>query len=112
LNKALEICTANNLRDVEINIYILLGHINLIRGEYKQSTLFYEKIEDYNPNILDMFETLCNLTLMHAQSSNYKQAAKCLNKLEEIIRDFPSAIFKIPFAGKASMFFERAEKNA
>ncbi len=115
LNKALEICTANNLRDVEINIYILLGHINLIRGEYKQSTLFYEKIEDYNPNILDMFETLCNLTLMHAQSSNYKQAAKCLNKLEEIIRDFPSAIFKIPYLlAKQAYFFESCsfEKNA
>jgi ATP/maltotriose-dependent transcriptional regulator MalT len=115
LNKALEICTANNLREVEINIYILLGHINLIRGEYKQSTLFYEKIENHNPNILDMFETLCNRTLMHSQSSNYKQAAKCLNKLEEIIRDFPTAIFKIPYLlAKQAYFFESCnyEKNS
>jgi tetratricopeptide (TPR) repeat protein len=112
LNKALEICIANNLKEVEINIYILLGHINLIKGEYRQSTSYYEKIEEYNPNILDMFETLCNLTLMHSQSANYKRAVKYLNKLDEIIHDFPTAIFKIPYLlAKQAYLFEAGKYN-
>jgi tetratricopeptide (TPR) repeat protein len=63
LNKSLDICVIHRITELERNIYILLGHINLIKGNYKQSITYYENITDSNPNIIDRFETLCNLTL-------------------------------------------------
>lgn len=110
LRQSLETSIKAELSENEKNIYILLGHINLIKGEYKKSTHYYEKIESLSPNILDKFETLCNLVLLYAQSANYRKAKQNLDKLEETIENYPSPIFRIPYMlAKQAYYYEKGE---
>ena len=110
LRQSMELSSKNELTENEKNIFILLGHINLIKGEYKKSTHYYEKIDVLSPNILDKFETLCNLVLLYSQSANYRKAKQNLDKLDETIENFPSPIFRIPYMlAKQAYYYEKGE---
>lgn len=110
LRQSLDTSIKKGLTENEKNIYILLGHINLIKGEYKKSTHYYEKIDKLSPNILDKFETLCNLVLLYSQSANYRKAKHNLDKLEETIENYPSPIFGIPYMlAKQAYYYEKGE---
>jgi ATP/maltotriose-dependent transcriptional regulator MalT len=85
----------------------LLGHINLIRGNYLKAVEFYEKAVNDEKNVIDRFEVLCNLTLLSSQSAEYGKAEKYLSELDDIITRFPTAVLKIPYLlAKQAYLFE------
>ncbi len=88
----------------------LLGHINLIRGNYIKAVEFYEKAVNDEKNIIDRFEVLCNLTLLSSQAAEYSKSAKYLAELDEIIVRFPTAILHIPnLLAKQAYLFESGD---
>ncbi|MGH2575344.1 MAG: hypothetical protein ACRDFC_06560 [Ignavibacteria bacterium] len=97
LNQSLEISEKENLNEVRTDSLNLMGHIDLIKGEYKKSIYYYEKIANNNSNVIDRFETLCNLVLLSSQSAKYDKAGEFLNKLDELINKFPTPIFRMPY---------------
>jgi len=107
LNQSIELSTRENIEEIRRNSFILLGHINLIKGEYMKSIKFYEHSLDINPNVLDRFETKCNLVLLHSQSGNWGKAKEFLNKLSDMMNNFPSPILRIPYLlAKQAYLFE------
>jgi tetratricopeptide (TPR) repeat protein len=106
-DQSLEMCTDRCTDEIKRNNYILLGHINLIKGEYMRSIKSYEQSLDLNPNVLDKFELKCNLVLMHSQSGNSIKAKEFLDKLRDMMNDFPSPFLKIPYLlAKQAYLFE------
>jgi ATP/maltotriose-dependent transcriptional regulator MalT len=79
------------------DIYNLFGHIELIKGNFIKSVVFYEKVLEGNPNIFNKFETLCNLVLMTSQGAQYSKAKKYLAQIDEMINTFPTPVFNIPY---------------
>ena len=61
LNKILSRDDFTVPREIENDIHNLLGHINLIKGEFIRSIEHYEKILHSDFNLIDKFETLCYL---------------------------------------------------
>ena len=97
-------------KDLLANINRLLGHIYLIRGNYRKAVSFYEKAIRDEKNILDKFEVLCNLTLLSSQSAEYAKARSSLDELEEIFKRFPTPVFKIPLLlAKQAFLFESGD---
>jgi len=85
----------------------LLGHINLIRGNYVKALEFYEKAIDNEKNVISRFEVFCNLTLLCSQAAEYSKAEKYLSELDGMITRFPTVIFKIPYLlAKQAYLFE------
>lgn len=92
------------------NINKLLGHIYLIAGNFLKALAFYSKIENNNKNILDRFEILCNLVLLSSQAGQYDKADMYLTNLREIIKDFPTPVFNIPYLlASQSYYFEKGD---
>ncbi len=88
----------------------LLGHINLVRGNYIKAVDFYEKAVNDERNVIDRFEVLCNLTLLSSQSAEYSKAGKYLTELDGMITRFPTAILKIPYLlARQSFLFESGD---
>jgi ATP/maltotriose-dependent transcriptional regulator MalT len=107
LKEALEICCSENLMKVKMDILNMLGHIELIKGEYRKSAEYYERVLEGKPNVLHRFETLCNLILILSQSSKYKKAAEHLNQLNEFIGRFDTPILRIPYLlAKQAYYYE------
>ena len=93
--------------DIENDIHNLLGHINLIKGEFIRSIEHYEKILLSDFNLIDKFETLCNLVLLNAQSGNFDKAEKQLKQAKEIAELSPIPIFQIAyFLAEQGYYFE------
>lgn len=97
LNQALELCNNGTLKKTETNIYNILGHINLIKGEFKQSVYYYEKVLEGTLHVFTRFETLCNLILLHSQAARYSKANEFIAKLDDLIHNFPIPVLKIPY---------------
>jgi ATP/maltotriose-dependent transcriptional regulator MalT len=103
---------SNPENEVYVNINKLLGHIYLITGNFLKALSFYGEIADNNKNILDRFEVLCNLVLLSSQAGHYEKAHNYLSSLEEIIQDFPTPVFNIPFLlASQSYYFEKGDFN-
>lgn len=101
---------------IEVNLLYsarkLLGHINLIRGNYLKAVEYYEKAVANEKNVIDRFEVLCNLTLLSSQAAEYTKAEMYLEELEGMIKRFPTAILKIPYLlAKQAFLFETADYN-
>jgi LuxR family maltose regulon positive regulatory protein len=88
------------------DIYNLFGHIELIKGNFIKSMANYERVLEGNPNVFNKFETLCNLVLMSSQNGKYPKAKEFLARIDEMIVNFPSPVFKIPhlLAKQAHLF--------
>lgn len=115
LNESLALSKNSKNMLKQPDTFNLLGHIELIKGDYKQSADYYEKALDGNPNLFNRFETLCNLVLLDSQSGNYDKAGGFLSKIEEMINNFPTPIFKIPYLlSKQGYLFEsrKYEENS
>jgi ATP/maltotriose-dependent transcriptional regulator MalT len=107
LKESLQICSSGNLNKLKMDVLNLLGHIELIRGEYKNSAEYYECVLEANPNVLHRFETLCNLILMHSQCGNYTKAKEFLDQLNEFIDRFNTPILRIPYLlAKQAFYYE------
>ncbi len=107
LNKILSRDDVTVPAEIANNIHNLLGHINLIKGEFIRSIEHYEKILHSDFNLIDKFETLCNLVLLNAQSGNFGKADKYLKQAKEIAESSPIPIFQIAyFLAEQGYFFE------
>jgi LuxR family transcriptional regulator, maltose regulon positive regulatory protein len=105
LDKALSL----DVKDIEVtnNIYNLLGHINLIKGEFIKSIAYYEKILLNDFSLIDKFETLCNLVLLNSQSGDFEKANKYLQMTREISENSPIPIFQIAHSlAEQAYYFE------
>lgn len=106
LNNSLEL-SGNGVRiGKQSDIYNLFGHIELIKGNFIKSMANYERVLEGSPNVFNKFETLCNLVLMSSQNGKYPKAKEFLARIDEMIVNFPSPVFKIPhlLAKQAYMF--------
>lgn len=100
----------NMKNELYTNINKLLGHIYLISGNFLKALEFYSIIENNNNNILDRFEILCNLVLLSSQAAKYDKADLHLTNLKEIIKNFPTPVFNIPFLlASQSYYFEKGD---
>ncbi|MGH2574335.1 MAG: tetratricopeptide repeat protein, partial [Ignavibacteria bacterium] len=97
LFKSLDLCKQKNLKDVYTDVYVLLGKIYLIMGEYTKSTFYYEQIVDRAFDVKSKFEIISNLVLLYSQSDNYEKARECLDKTRELRILFPIPIFNIAY---------------
>jgi ATP/maltotriose-dependent transcriptional regulator MalT len=97
LNEALELCTNGKFKKTETSSYNILGHINLIKGEFKKSVYFYEKVLEGTAHVFTRFETLCNLILLHSQAGRYSKANEFLSKLNDLMHNFPIPVLKTPY---------------
>lgn len=61
----------------------LLGHINLIRGNYVKALEFYEKAIDNEKNVISRFEVFCNLTLLCSQAASIQKLKNIFPSLME-----------------------------
>jgi ATP/maltotriose-dependent transcriptional regulator MalT len=100
----------NPENDLYSDISKLLGHIYLIAGNFLKALSFYGEIANNNKNVLDRFEILCNLVLLSSQAGQYKDAKNYLDDLNEIIRNFPTPVFNIPYLlASQSYYFEKGD---
>jgi ATP/maltotriose-dependent transcriptional regulator MalT len=107
LNESLALSKSSKSKVKEPEVFNLLGHIELIKGDYKQSAQNYETALDANPNLFSRFETLCNLVLLNSQGGNLNKAEEYLGKTEEMVNNFPTPIFKVPYLlSKQGYLFE------
>jgi ATP/maltotriose-dependent transcriptional regulator MalT len=113
LKQALEMCKNETLKRLRMDVLNLLGHIELIRGEYRKSAEYYECVLEGNPNVLHRFETLCNLILLDSQSGKYSKAEEFLTKLNELIEGFNTPILRIPYLlAKQAYYYESGNYTA
>lgn len=111
LDKALSI----DEKEIEVtnNIYNLLGHIHLIKGEFIKSISYYEKILLNDFSLIDKFETLCNLVLLNSQSGDFEKAKKYLEQTMEVAENSPIPIFQIAHSlAEQAYYFEMGDYSA
>lgn len=90
--------------------YNLLGHINLIRGDFQRSLLNYNMYYSVIENIIVKFETLCNLVMLYSQFGDKSNSEIKLRSLKEIYDNYPIPVFKIPFLlAEQSFYFESGD---
>jgi len=107
LEEALTVCTENNVRKIQADIYNLFGNIYLIHGDYNKAFQYYDKVVKSSFGIDDKLETLCNLVLMHAQTGNFDKSWEFLEEAKELIGNISIPVFKIAFLlAKQSIYFE------
>ncbi|HEY3251495.1 MAG TPA: hypothetical protein VGK25_10300, partial [Ignavibacteria bacterium] len=107
LTESLKICQDEGIKKDLVNIYKLLGHINIVKGEYVKSSLYYEKVLEQTTATIDNFEIYCNLALLYAQSAGFEKARNHLNVAEQIVEKTPIPIFKVAFLlAKQAVKFE------
>jgi len=114
LNESMEISDGGSTINKQSDIYNLFGHIELIKGNFINSVVFYERVLEGNPNLFNRFETLCNLVLLTSQNGRYSKSKSYLAQIDEIIKNFPTPVFQIPYllAKQAYLFEEgRYEEN-
>ena len=113
LNQSLELSDGGNKINKHSDIYNLFGHIELIKGNFINSVVFYERVLEGNPNLFNRFETLCNLVLLTSQNGRYSKSRKYLAQIDEMLRNFPTPVFQIPYllAKQAYYFEERSYKE-
>ncbi len=75
----------------------LIGHINLIRGDFTNALNYYSKFINTTVNIIAKFETLCNLVLLYSLNGKKIDAKEKLEALKSMYEDFQIPIFKIPY---------------
>ena len=97
LNDALNTTGGDGKFYKKSEIFNLLGNISLIKGNFGTSVPYYEKALDNKPDLSNKIETLCNLVLLSSQSGDFKKAEEFLNQLDELIKKFPTPIFKLPY---------------
>ncbi len=114
LHKTLEISNNGELIDKKNSIYNLLGNIELIKGNFSDSSSNYEIALQHKPSLFKRFETLCNLVLLESQTGKYEKAKDYEKKLSELHANIQSPVFKIPYLlAKQAYLFEslRYEEN-
>ena len=110
LQHTLKISNNGDTINKKNSIYNLLGNIELIKGNFSESFSYYEKAIESKPSLFNRFETLCNLVLLSSQNGKYKKAYDYLKKLNNLILNFESPVFKIPFMlSKQAYLFESLE---
>lgn len=113
LNETLELANNGKKNNKESAIYNLLGNIQLIKGNFRKSIPYYEKVLNNSPDLFNRVETLCNLVLMNAQSGEYSNARNYFELLEDIVDKYPSKMFKFPFLmTKQAFLFESGDFDA
>ncbi len=98
LEKALTLEESGSLADIRNHAYNLLGNINLIKGEFIKSITYYEKALLNDFNVIEQFETYCNLVLLYSQSGNFEKANEYLHNAKEMCENTPIPIFLIAFS--------------
>ena len=107
LNESMEISDGGSTINKQSDIYNLFGHIELIKGNFINSVVFYERVLEGNPNLFNRFETLCNLVLLTSQNGRYTKSKSYLAQIDEIIKNFPTPVFQIPYLlAKQAYLFE------
>lgn len=96
LKEALRLGDNGHTIKKKTDVYNLLGNIELIKGNFRNSVPYYEKALQNNPDLFNRIETLCNLVLMNSQSGDYGKANGFMNNLDELIKKFPTPLFKLP----------------
>ncbi len=113
--KLLDKALAIDEKEIEItnNIYNLLGHIHLIKGEFVKSISYYEKILLNDFSLIDKFETLCNLVLLNSQSGNFEKAKRYLAQTQEVADNSPIPIFQIAHSlAEQAYYFEMGDYSS
>jgi ATP/maltotriose-dependent transcriptional regulator MalT len=107
LNQSLELSDGGSKINKHSDIYNLFGHIELIKGNFINSVVFYERVLEGNPNLFNRFETLCNLVLLTSQNGRYSKSRKYLAQIDVMLKNFPTPVFQIPYLlAKQAYFFE------
>jgi DNA-binding SARP family transcriptional activator len=97
LNKALEICSEHDFKEIQLDIFTVMGYIYINRGEYIKGTFYYEKIVERSNNLFKKFVSLCNLVLVCSRSGKYEKARDYIAAAEELFRRFTTPIFEGAF---------------
>ncbi len=89
LDLSINACIENKIKDIQISVYNLYGHIYLIRGDYSKSAIFYERAATISDSKIQNFETYCNLVLLYSQTGKFEQAMSCLEIAQSIAEQIP-----------------------
>jgi len=84
-------------KDIKLDIFNVYGHIYLIRGDYSKSISYYEQVAKKSEQIIQRYETLCNLILLYSQSGRFEKALNYLNESREIADKISIPIFNITY---------------
>ncbi|MCI0450435.1 MAG: hypothetical protein L0Y79_11755 [Chlorobi bacterium] len=84
-------------KDIKLDIFNVYGHIYLIRGDYSKSISYYEQVAKKSEQIIQRYETLCNLILLYSQSGRFEKALNYLNDAREIADKISNPIFNITY---------------
>ncbi|MEO8512028.1 MAG: BTAD domain-containing putative transcriptional regulator [Ignavibacteria bacterium] len=94
-NKALELCeNAGNITIIE-DIYNLLGNINIIKGEFVQSTHYYELLLSMTRSLQKKLLAQGNLAILYSRSGKFGKARECYEETLKLFRFFSSPVFEI-----------------
>ncbi len=110
LKQSMELSSNGTQINKYSDIHNLFGHIELIKGNFISSVVFYERVLEGNPNLFNRFETLCNLVLLTSQNGKYSKSKKYLLQIDEMINNFQTPVFQIPYLlAKQAYLFEAGE---
>jgi len=107
LHRTLEMSNDGELIGKKHSIYNLLGNIELIKGNFSDSSTYYEIALGSKPTLFNRFETLCNLVLLSSQNGSYHKAKDFERRLNDLFINFHTPVFRIPYLlAKQAYLFE------
>lgn len=110
LKESLELSNNGVSINKSSDIYNMFGHIELIKGNFINSVVYYERVLEGNPNLFNRFETLCNLVLLTSQNGKYAKSRKYLTQIDEMIKNFQTPVFQVPYLlAKQAYLYESAD---
>ncbi len=105
LNESIELCTNENLKQLQIDLYDLLGKVYHQRGEFTKSLFYYEIIVKTQNNIYKKFDTLTNIILLHSWSGNYLKAKQYLDETEILNKTYNALLFNRKYIRIMCLFY-------
>ncbi len=94
LNESSLICEEYSFKEIQTDIYKILGNVYQQRGDFIKSLFYYEFIVKNEKNIYLRFLTITDIITLYSWSGNYLKAKDYLDEVAGLFNRFPTVLFK------------------